>query len=79
MDVHTDIARQMNDSERATLARFSAATKANEKLPCGLNTLPSGFLTCSVEAGAVVASLNPFGMKVAAAAERLAESGEVAA
>jgi hypothetical protein len=79
MDVHSDIARQMNDSERATLARFRAAAKDFKKLPCGLNTLPSGFLACSFHKGETVGVLTPFGMRVALAAEKLAQSAEEAA
>ena len=78
MDVHTDIARQMDDRERATLARFRAAAKEFKRLPCGLNTLPSGFLACSLHKGETVGTLTPFGMRVALAAEKLARRGEAA-
>ena len=75
----TDIAKDMSPEGRENLARFRAAAKEHEKLPAPLNVLPSGFLHCSIEAGEVVGVLTPFGMRVALAAEALAQSEEEAA
>ena len=78
MDLFTDIARKLAPQNRETLARFRAAAKDHEKLPAPLNVLPSGFLHCSIEDGEVVGVLTPFGMRVALAAEALAQSEEAA-
>ena len=79
MSVFTDIAKKMSPSGRKTLARFLAAAKEHKKLPVSLNVLPSGFLHCSIEAREAVGVLTSFGMRVALAAEALAQSEEDAA
>ena len=74
MKIYADIARRLSPEHLETLARFRAAAKDFEWLPTGgdINLLPSGFLGCQIGDAGVIAQLNPFGMLVAMAAEKLA-------
>ena len=81
MDIYTDIAKRMAPDKLETLARFRAAAKDFKWLPTNgdWNILPHGFLANRIENGEVVAQLNPMGMRVAMAAEKLAKEDTEAA
>jgi hypothetical protein len=81
IDIFTDIAKRMEPDKLETLARFRAAAKTHTWLPTkgDWNILPHGFLANRIQDGEVVAQLNPFGMRVAMAAEKLAKEAEEAA
>ena len=73
-DIYTDIAKAMEPDKLETLERFRAAAKTYTWLPTkgDWNILPHGFLANRIENNEVVAQLNPFGMLVAMAAEKIA-------
>lgn len=75
MDIFHDIARRLSSEERATVLRFREAARRHEALPAEINDLPVGFLACvGVDDDLrVLHVLSPFGMRVATAAEALAE------
>lgn len=79
MTIFHEIAARLGSDELETLARFRAAAKEHEALPAEINELPVGFLSAvGVDDDLrVLYVLNPFGMRVAMAAEKLA--GEDAA
>jgi hypothetical protein len=75
MDIFTNIARRMDSDKLECLARFRAAAKAHESLPAGIYELPHGFLAgvgFNDDLRALYV-LTPLGMRVAMAAEKLAE------
>jgi len=79
-DLFLDIVKNLDNDKRETLARFHEASKSNTWLPMmSLYLLPSGFLAAKLdEHYKVVARLSSFGMRVAKAAEALAQSEEAA-
>lgn len=82
-EIFTSIARNMAPDKLETLTRFHEAAKDSKWLPTEgrLDLLPFGFLDCryNPETAQVEAQLNPMGMRVAEATEKLAKEATEAA